>query len=1269
MRFTSLAPTSCFDFPRFLRAFLLAALAFGLASTEARAQSCAGKVAGQVCRPAAGGCDVAESCVSSGSNPGAPLYTPTTGSLGTNTAWAYTMGYGFTPNKTIVVTSLGGFFNGTKTVRLYDRTNGAILATATVTAANNWAYASIAPVTLLLNNPYSVAVELGGSGAAYRSGITLPTVLADATINGSCYRYNSPAEPCASSGLVTSVNYGMADLKYLVSNPLYQPTDGTLYTDVNGDYVAGYGFTPNKTLTVTSLGGLWNGTKTVYLFNRTTGAVLASLPVTSANSWVYNRITPVTLTPGQPYTVAVYSSGAGAYRGGLTSMPSSRPDATIDGTCYRPGNTGEPCAVSGLIAGYNYGMADFKYAATGDSLYCPADTFLPSTTTCRAAAGGCDAAEKCTGSSAACPTNLFMPAGLSCNDGAACTYNDVCNGAGSCGGTTISCGGGNACSTTVCNGTSTCEAAKVFCMTPPNDCYNTLGTCNTTNGSCSYTLRVGGSCGNGGTCQSDGSCRPPLVVTPNSTSQGCPTTPPLDPPATPIGCDSCDPTRPCVVDHEITVPAEYQTCSGYTPRKGDLVLHAAVGLTTLLVQEFGSPFSHVGVFLEPRSIGGEQNLQMVVHHALNQDSIDDSAKRASTFRNILTSLKLDKNAAYCKTAKLNGMTLLDAGGFLPGVPNLHVADMITEPDGDGTRFWEDGVFARQVVIASNRAAGEQVADRMVARVGQDYYSLNSLLDEAKGRARLVNGRPGTNCASSIASCITPTVPTFLLPTDGMRRAATKAYELIRREVRWHPDTEKGVSDCKLLYGCPVSWLPCTVDCNGLAWETANGIADQIIACILFGPTPGAGCECTRENRKWHYAAWASAPYSPPTQDDVDWVNGRMTDYEFVQDPWTGSAAAGQPPVTIYPANTYRPTDLKNSPLYSGTAYDLKRVANAKRRYGHCYAPPTLTVTPSPSHSYAGQPINWTATASGGDVNTRRYAFFRKRAGAQDWTPPVTAPNWQTGRDYSWTPSSSDVGVWETYVWVKDAYTSPTQNGYGYAAGYNSGPVEVVTPPTLSLFCSPLTVSCGSSISCTATASGGVPSTRRYAFFRRKNGTTNWIPDPYAPSWQTGNTWTWTPACSDAGSWELYGWLKDSATPANAPYGYSVGAHGGVAQVNNPVLQSYPPTGWVDGFNAQHIWGWACDPDYPTQSNRIDVWSIWGHNLGSSGAYFGSSSAINNICRGGTSHYFDYWPSGGFPSGYRINVFSIDLPYSTPGNDNRKIGGSGSTGDGYEFLIP
>jgi hypothetical protein len=1140
---------------------VLVLLSLGSGIQAAQAQSCVGKVAGDVCRPSAGACDVAETCVPTGGNPGAPLYQPADGSLATNVAWSYTMGYAFTPSQVITVTSLGGYFNGTRTVYLYDRTTGAVLASATVTAANSWAYAPITPVTLTKLMPYSVAVDLAGSGGAYRTSMSsLPSVAAAATIDGSCYRYASTAEPCATSGLIAGTNYGMADLKYVPAQPLYQPTDGTLYTDAAGDYTVGYAFTPNKNLTVTHLGGLFNGTRTVYLYNRSTGALLASVSSQNANGWAYKTIPPMTLTAGTSYTVAVYWAGSGgAYRTGMTSMPSVLADATIEGTCYRPSNTAEPCAYSGLIAGINSGMADIKYTATGGGgLACPADSLVSAGSVCRAAGGSCDVAETCTGTSAACPANAFVAAGVSCNDGQLCTYNDVCNGAGSCGGTTVTCGGGNACSTTVCNGTNTCDVAKVFCESPPSECYNTLGSCNTANGSCSYTVKVGAPCGTHGTCLSSGVCNPGLPITTLSVPADCATQ--TIPAPTPIGCDSCDASKPCIVDSIAYLPVEYQTCSGYTPRKGDVVLHEAVGLTQLLVANFGSNWTHVGVFLDPQPANASQQqkeVQEVRHQALNLDGLAQAVIQPGKLDEALIALSFNASSAYCKSAKLNPALLLDSGQFIAGVPNSHTGDMVKEQDGNGTLFWEDGVVNRTLVLAANRATGEDVANRMLLR--DDYYSLNSLLDEAKGMTRLSGNKPGTNCASEIMSCITPTVAPTLLTTDKIRSAAEKAYQAIRHQVRWMQKTNDAVTTCKI---ASCIFVGCSLDCDGIAWETANGIADQVIACILFGPT-SAGCDCTRDNRKWHYAAWAGAAPTAPTQDDLDWVNHRLTDPEFLQDPWTGSAAAGQPVTTIYQSYSYLPGDVMSSVNYPpSNAYPLIRKTNAMRQYGHCNVPLTLTATMSPATSPYGTTITWTATATGGDPATIQYAFFRRPSGNIPWTPVVTSPAWQASNVFSWTPAAADAGSWDTYVWVKDGNTPPTANTYGYAAGFNTGGVLVSGPN-----------------------------------------------------------------------------------------------------------QVYPAKGWVDGFNTQHIWGWACDPDYPAQSNRVDFWSTSGQGLGSAGANLASNAGVTSACLGGTAHGFDFYPSGGIPSGTHFNVWSIDLPYATPGNDNRKCGGTGSIGDGTEFVVP
>jgi hypothetical protein len=204
-------------------------------------------------------------------------------------------------------------------------------------------------------------------------------------------------------------------------------------------------------------------------------------------------------------------------------------------------------------------------------------------------------------------------------------------------------------------------------------------------------------------------------------------------------------------------------------------------------------------------------------------------------------------------------------------------------------------------------------------------------------------------------------------------------------------------------------------------------------------------------------------------------------------------------------------------------------------------PPTVTGTSSPSQSPYGAAISWTATGSGGDSATYRYAIFRRRAGTSTWTPDVSSPSWQTSRNFSWTPTSADVGTWEVFIWVKDAYTPSNMNTYGHAAWYNAGNVEVTTPApvTVSGTGSPSTSPAGTTISWTATASGGIPGTYQYALFRRRAGTSTWTPDVTTPNWQSSRAMSWTPTANDVGTWEIFVWVKDvNTSPTQSTYGFA-----------------------------------------------------------------------------------------------------------------------------------
>ncbi len=165
----------------------------------------------------------------------APWQENANGTLSTNIGWNYAMGYHFAPLVDGEIHELGGFFNGTKTVRLFEKSTGALLAEAQVTAANSWGYSSIKPIPVLAENTYTVAVYLAGSGASFHSGIDpLPQVYGDIRIEGSTYAYTGSDPVARPTNLVTTTMYGQADIKFApgVGGPQCEGTHADLR--VNG---------------------------------------------------------------------------------------------------------------------------------------------------------------------------------------------------------------------------------------------------------------------------------------------------------------------------------------------------------------------------------------------------------------------------------------------------------------------------------------------------------------------------------------------------------------------------------------------------------------------------------------------------------------------------------------------------------------------------------------------------------------------------------------------------------------------------------------------------------------------------------------------------------------------------------------------------------------------------------------------------------------------------------------------------------------------------
>ncbi len=160
----------------------------------------------------------------------------------TGIAWNYAMGYHFSPQADGKVTALGGLFEGTKVVRLFDRNSGAQLAETTVTSSNDWAYTGLdQPVPVTAGGQYTVAVYLAGSGGAYqRLTQALPQVYGDIRIEGSTYAYTGSNPNERPAGSVTGIMYGVADIEFVPGSGSAPPVNASCYDDVT-DGLASYG--------------------------------------------------------------------------------------------------------------------------------------------------------------------------------------------------------------------------------------------------------------------------------------------------------------------------------------------------------------------------------------------------------------------------------------------------------------------------------------------------------------------------------------------------------------------------------------------------------------------------------------------------------------------------------------------------------------------------------------------------------------------------------------------------------------------------------------------------------------------------------------------------------------------------------------------------------------------------------------------------------------------------------------------------------------------
>ena len=140
----------------------------------------------------------------------------------TGGGWSYLMGYRFTPVVSGTITQLGGYFDGTKTVYLWQRSNGSFLGSASISDPNySWVYADITAVRITAGTEYVVAAAINGSGGSRNnfSSDALPNIYGNITINYSCYKsgsFNSTTYPSSwDTETTTGHNWGRADITFV----------------------------------------------------------------------------------------------------------------------------------------------------------------------------------------------------------------------------------------------------------------------------------------------------------------------------------------------------------------------------------------------------------------------------------------------------------------------------------------------------------------------------------------------------------------------------------------------------------------------------------------------------------------------------------------------------------------------------------------------------------------------------------------------------------------------------------------------------------------------------------------------------------------------------------------------------------------------------------------------------------------------------------------------------------------------------------------------
>ncbi|HEY2433936.1 MAG TPA: M12 family metallo-peptidase [Vicinamibacterales bacterium] len=173
----------------------------------------------------------------------------------------------------------------------------------------------------------------------------------------------------------------------------------------------------------------------------------------------------------------------------------------------------------------------------------------------------------------------------------------------------------------------------------------------------------------------------------------------------------------------------------------------------------------------------------------------------------------------------------------------------------------------------------------------------------------------------------------------------------------------------------------------------------------------------------------------------------------------------------------------------------------------------VSLSPSQSSGVAGQPVVWSAAATGG-TSPYTYKFL-----VYDGTTWTIGRDWNASSTWSWTPAAT--GAYAIQVWVRNAGSSAVYDawlGSPQFAVAATGPLSVLG---LTVGSNTGSVAVNSTAAVTATAAGGVgPYTYKFLVY---DGTT-WS---VGQDWSASNVLNWTPTHSGTYSFQV--WVRNAGS--------------------------------------------------------------------------------------------------------------------------------------------